>query len=298
MGGRPVNERQLPLLLTLRALLRLRSVRETALELGVSDATVSRRLAELRAWLGDPLLIRVGNALHPTERAVQFEAALAERLNALAQLLASGPAMAVRPAFTVASSDAFHWSSFPNLLGEDPSLRLRHVATEACSPNVASALIQGDVDLYLGPALGLSEGLQRRRMFEADFVTVLRANHPAALVPLDVAAFCALRHVLVTGRSPARSIVDEALAERGLRRSVALETPSFAGALAMVASTDCVVTMPRAPASAAAQRLPLVLLPVPLDLPTIAIYVYWHERSHADPAHQRLRERLAEAVAT
>ena len=106
-----MNERQLPLLLTLRALLRLRSVRETAHELGVSDATVSRRLSELRDWTGDPLLIRVGSALHPTERALQIEAALPERLNALAQLLTSDPVTSARPVFTVASSDAFHWSA-------------------------------------------------------------------------------------------------------------------------------------------------------------------------------------------
>lgn len=292
-----MNERQLPLLLTLRALLRLRSVRETALELGVSDATVSRRLSELRDWTGDPLLIRVGSALHPTERALQIEAALPERLNALAQLLTSDPVTSARPVFTVASSDAFHWSALSNVLRDEPTPRIRHVSPEACAPNVASALIQGDVDLYLGPALGLTEGLRRRRMVEADFVTVFRANHPAATAPFDLAAFCALRHVLVTARAPARSFVDEALAERGLRRSIALETASFTGALAIVASTDCVVTMPRAPAAAAARHLPLTLLPVPFDLPTLTIYVYWHERCNADPEHQRLRERLAEASA-
>lgn len=290
-----MTERQLSLLVTLRALLRLRSVREVALELGVSDATVSRRLAELRDWTGDALLTRVGNAMHPTEHALRIEEGLVGRLNALAEHVTARTADSA-PIITVAASDAFHWSALPSVLQDDRSLRIRHVSPESCAPNVAVALIQGEVDLYVGPALGLTEGVHRRRLIDADFVTVVRADHPATAKPLDVAAFCALRHVLVSARAPARSPVDETLAAQGLRRSIAIETASFTGALAIVASSDLAVTMPRGPATAAARSVPLKLVPVPVTIAPLTIYAHWHARRHADAAHKRLRERLARSL--
>lgn len=289
-----LNDRQLSLLFTLRALLRLRSVREAALEMGVSDATVSRRLSELRDWTGDPLLIRIGSGMHPTEHALQIEAGLAARLNALSELLTARRPEAP-PIVTIATSDAFHGSALASALQDDPSLRIRHVTPESCAPNVATALIHGDVDMYIGPALGLSEGVHRRLLIDADFVTVLRADHPAA-TPLDLDSFCALRHVLVSARSPPRSLVDDALAQQGRQRSIVLETASFTGALAIVASTDLSVTMPRGPATAAARRVPLKLTPVPVAIPLLPIYAHWHARRHADAGHRRLRERLARAI--
>jgi len=43
-----------------------------------------------------------------------------------------------------------------------------------------------------------------------------------------------------------------------------------------------------------AQYYPLVLKPVPLQLPTFEIALYWHDRFHRDPANQWLRELIAD----
>lgn len=71
---------KLPLLATLEVLLRERSVRETARLLGVSPSTVSRHLAQLRELVGDPLFVRSGNLMLPTDRARDLSVQLTPRL--------------------------------------------------------------------------------------------------------------------------------------------------------------------------------------------------------------------------
>src|SRR5687768_7711951 len=60
----------LNLLVTLDALLAERHVSRAAKRLGMSQPAVSNALGQLRSWLGDPLLVRSGSAMIPTERAL------------------------------------------------------------------------------------------------------------------------------------------------------------------------------------------------------------------------------------
>ena len=89
MGSMDITK--LPLLATLEVLLRERSVRETARLLGVSPSTVSRHLAQLRELVGDPLFVRSGNLMLPTDRARDLSVRLTPRLRELGRLLVTTP---------------------------------------------------------------------------------------------------------------------------------------------------------------------------------------------------------------
>jgi DNA-binding transcriptional LysR family regulator len=61
-------------------------------------------------------------------------------------------------------------------------------------------------------------------------------------------------------------------------------------AAAMVAKyTDAVATLPARVGTMLAQELSLQLVRPPLVLPQMSIGLYWHERSHRDPANKWLR---------
>jgi DNA-binding transcriptional LysR family regulator len=296
-----MTERQLPLLLTLRALLRERSVREAGHVLGVSSSVVSRRLTELRAWAQDPLLVRVGNEMVPTERALAIAEALDGHLEALSRLVATPPpAVPTAPQrrFVLACTDAFLTTRLPRVVEavarDAPRASLEVIPVEGASPTITGALIGGALDFYLGPPLGRSEGIIRRRLFEADFVCVVARDHPQVGRTLDLDTYCELAHVLVTARFPPRSLVDEALAALGRTRRVVFTTPYFLGAMSLVAQTDLVATVPRGPAEQAAQGLGARLVEAPLVLPTVPIYLQWHERLHDDPGHSWIRDRFAQ----
>jgi DNA-binding transcriptional LysR family regulator len=69
-----------------------------------------------------------------------------------------------------------------------------------------------------------------------------------------------------------------------VRVSELLEIPT------VVASTDLLGIFPRSMGPLLEQRLGLQVLPIPLELPTLPIYMIWHEMRRNDTAHRWLRE--------
>ncbi len=70
--------------------------------------------------------------------------------------------------------------------------------------------------------------------------------------------------------------------------------PQFTVAPYIVARTDFIVTLPRGVANAFAQTFELRLSEPPLDLPSLTISMFWHERTHHSVAHRWLRWLIAE----
>ncbi|HKO50103.1 MAG TPA: LysR family transcriptional regulator [Polyangiaceae bacterium] len=79
-------------LVALNVLLEERSVTRAARRLGITQSSMSHRLARLRDELGDPLFVRVGATLTPTPRALAIAEPLADALRALDAALATPPA--------------------------------------------------------------------------------------------------------------------------------------------------------------------------------------------------------------
>ena len=64
----------------------------------------------------------------------------------------------------------------------------------------------------------------------------------------------------------------------------------------LVASTDLVGIFAASMGPLMEQRLGLQVLPIPLDLPSVPIYMIWHETRRHDTAHRWLREVVAEEL--
>ncbi|MGW5532129.1 LysR family transcriptional regulator, partial [Streptomyces xanthochromogenes] len=98
----------LNLLRVLDALLRENSVTRAAERLGTSPAAVSRTLARLRRTVGDPLLVRAGQRMVPTPRALELREEVRELLQACDNVLRPGAgfdAVHLRRSFTVQAAD-------------------------------------------------------------------------------------------------------------------------------------------------------------------------------------------------
>src|SRR5687767_2838817 len=118
MDMRSVN---LNLLLVLDALLIERHVSRAARRLGLSQPAVSHALGQLRALLNDPLLVRSGAGMAPTERALALADPLHAALGALAATIAPpaafDPARAERT-FAIAATDFVEFMLLPRLLAK------------------------------------------------------------------------------------------------------------------------------------------------------------------------------------
>lgn len=155
-------------------------------------------------------------------------------------------------------------------------------------------LEEGSVELIAGNFPGPPSHMREELLYEEDFVCAGRGDHPALAYPLDLDRYLSLRHLQVSTRGNPHGYVDAVLAERGLKRKVAVTVGHFLMAPFLVDSSDLVATEPRRLFEPMPSRLPLRFFAPPIDLPPFRVVQAWHARHEADPGHQWLRRVLRE----
>ncbi|HWO20844.1 MAG TPA: LysR family transcriptional regulator [Kofleriaceae bacterium] len=283
----------------LDALLQERNVRRAAERSGVTQSAMSHALRQLREALGDPLLLRSGNAMLLTPRA---EAIRAPLHHALAQVRA---AVAARPGFdaktstrrfSIACSDAVAVTLIPRLARDlwraapGVGLELRPLGLE----RVPELLEAGELDLLVTPVRPAAPGLKAQALYRADWRVVCNRSLTRGGAPLDLDRYCALPHAIIGAQGP--GVVDEALAKLGRTRRVTLVIPYFMAASAILEATDHLVTLPDGLAEQIVRGRRLVRFEPPLRLPTGRVFAVWHERFDHEPGARWLRERVLSAA--
>lgn len=165
------------------------------------------------------------------------------------------------------------------------------------APGRKALLRQGAVDLAVGFFSGAGTDLLRQRLFDDDWVIVMREGHPAGESPLTVQRWAELTHIVVSPTGGRRGSLDAWLQGEGLSRRVAVAVPHFLAALALAAETDHVLAVPRSLAVARAAGFGLSVCEPPSALPSFAVSMCWHTRTEHDPAHRWLRSLFAAASA-
>ena len=302
----------LNLLVALDALARERSVTRAAHRVGVTQSAMSHSLRRLRELFNDALLVRGQSGMVLTPRAHALVLPLRTALVTLGRVLREPQAFEPRSAqrtFVIASPDLFDVLIAPRLLtvlqARAPAIDLTLVS--ASDAQLAERLETGDLDFAIVPRVDSrsappgppTQGLVQTTLFRDGYGCLVRSGHPALgkKRALSLERYAALSHVLVAPRGQGLGQVDEALAERGLHRRIALRVPHFFTALAIVSRTDLVLTAPTARSALADAGLPVVTLPSPIALPRHRVNLLWHERFSNDPAHRFMRELLTEIAA-
>jgi DNA-binding transcriptional LysR family regulator len=291
-----MNELDLNLLRVLVALGDEHSVSRVALRLGKSQPAVSAALGKLRAFFGDALLIRSGNSMQPTPRAVGLiEAARAVLSRVNTEILATpgfDPASTGQP-FILALSDVGEVVFLPPILA-----KLRRLAPNAAVQSVslpakalAEALEEGSIDLAVGYFPDLKQSnFFRQTLFVDSFAGLLRVDHPVTAARLTLAQFLQLEHAVVRAESRTEEVIERFLARRRIQRKVVLTSPHFASTPMVIAQSDLIVTVPQPLAryfSSVSAHLRFVELP--FRPPRIELKQYWHRRFHHDHRIRWLR---------
>ncbi|GAB3484692.1 LysR family transcriptional regulator [Azotobacter salinestris] len=289
----------LNLLVTLDVLLSEHNVTRAAERLNLAQPSVSVHLAKLRDIFGDPLLLPGPRGMRPTARADELREPLRQALEALERAVSPAspfdPAEA-RHAWRVAASD---YSESTILLPALSGLRsvapgTRLAVLQVVPSRIARQAERGEIDLALHTSEEAPSGLHRRALFTERYVLVSRAGHPRLKRRPTLAQFCELEHLMVSPDGGGfRGITDKALAEVGLTRRVVLSVPHFLFVMSVLASTDLVAMLP---SRLVRNTSALQVVEPPVDVPGFEMAMFWHERSHGDPAHQWLREYIADSV--
>jgi DNA-binding transcriptional LysR family regulator len=282
----------------LNLLLEVGSLTQAAHILGVSQPTVSKALARLRAHFGDPLLVRVGLAMRPTPKAL----ALVEPLRAL--LTTSDSLRAATQAFDPATSER-QFSCLLTDVGMVQFVPVMMRALEEAGPGLSlralpldnrsfeSRLEAGEADLAVAYLPEASGAIRRQRLYADGVLSVARADHPRLDRLRTEAGFWSERHILMAtpgaGRAANRRL-DQILAARLAPSQVQVRVPSFLAGAFVAARTEAVATLPARLAETLAPKLGLTTFAPPFESAPIQIDQFWHERVHQDQGHRWLRQ--------
>ena len=289
-----------------------RSLTRAARNLSLTQPAVSNALRRLRDTLGDELVKRSGQGMTPTPRALALWPTVREALRQLQESLAPS---AFEPAhasstFVLAMADATAAELVPGLIDilehEAPGVAMRVVPLTTRDPR--RLLDEQAADLAVGhfpPLLaeltaraqsGEAVAFSHLRLYDGEYVCVMRAGHPLASGPLTLNRFCTARHMLVSFSGRQFGFIDESLASLGRKRQVVLTVNQFFTAGRVVANSNLLTVLPRHFVRVTGIAEQLVLRPLPFDVAPVHVDALWHRRSEQHSAHVWLREAVVRAA--
>ncbi len=286
-----------------------RSLTKAAHNLALTQPAVSNAMRRLRETLGDDLVRRSGQGLEPTPRANTLWPAVREALRQLQETLVPSlfEAATSNATFVLAMADATASALIPGLLNiaerEAPGVCLRVVPLSTRDPrpmldteaaDVAIGLFPGVLaDLTANAQSGGAISFAHQRLYDGEYVCVMRAGHPLAQGPLTLNRFCSARHMLVSFSGRPFGFVDEALAALQRQRRIVLTVNQFFTAGRVVVQSDLLTVLPRHFVRVADVRDELVIRALPFEMPVVHVDALWHKREQHNSAHQWLRSAVA-----
>ena len=284
----------LNLLAAFDALMNERNVTRAATQVGVSQPAMSAALSRLRKLLGDPLFLRSADGLLPTPRARELAEPISQALRQLEATLVRKPEFVPGEAKLTVNLGLSDYPAFVLL----PSL-LEALAEQAPGISInVHAFSDRDhaVDLLDAGAIDAAIGVPRP-VLRDEFVTIIASKHPAARRAMNMKTYLSLPHALASPEGQRHGLVDQALAQQGRQRTLALTLPQMFALPAVVARTGMTATVMKRVALNSPAGRELALFPPPVALPEIVFHLIWHRRSDGHPAQQWLRT-LIESVAS
>jgi DNA-binding transcriptional LysR family regulator len=283
------------------------------MRLASTQPAVSAQLKRLRALTGDPLLVRSGHGMTPTDAALQLLEPATRVLNDADRLFSprarsrSFEPLSSAATFRIAASDYLDPMFLPTLVAH-----LKHVAPQArlhLLPlsgefDYRRSLAAGEVDLVIGNWLEPPGELHLGRLMSDEIVCLVADDHPASrLSPRAWTAerYLACEHVApmpfhAGARGAAPGVIDDHLASLGLARDVVVRSAHFSLIPLMVAQSLLVLTTGRLFCSRYVDTLPVRIVRCPVAFPPMAYYQLWHELTHASAAQRWLREQVRDVA--
>jgi LysR family transcriptional activator for leuABCD operon len=286
----------LNLLTVFEAIYELGTVSNAADRLALSQSATSHALSRLRKVCRDELFVLGYKALSPTPTAQAMYPVIKQALDALRTSLAEATG------FDPATSERHFRLCIPHPMGPLYALDIRNafasiapgivITFDTVSRPVAleESLRDGVVDVAIDWLPAELDPFVNKKLFDDRMVLVARKNHPRVSAGLTIEE---LRQEELIGLHRRREIdrMPQALRELHLQfhQHEAVHVSELLEIPTVVGTTDLLGLM-LSSMGPLIERLGLQILAIPLELPTIPIYMIWHESRRSDVAHLWLRE--------
>jgi DNA-binding transcriptional LysR family regulator len=285
---RKIRQLDPTMLLIFLALMQHRRTTVVASRMGLTQSAISQSLKRMRVLFDDPLFLRRPHGLEPSAAAHDLEPAIHNIVELLKTTLAGpdefDPARSER-IVRIASNEYELASIMPQLLARmsAQARRMRVYALPLERKDGLARLADGTVDLVLGFYWDVTDEFVTTHLYDEHYVVVARRNHPIFRRALAMDPYVRARHLLVTPDGDRRGIVDEALTALGHRRDVAATVPLFLPALATLASSDLIATLPSRLAQRYCRGFDLTCRPLPLPVRSFPVSAVYHRRNEKNP---------------
>lgn len=285
------------LMRVLLALLTECSVSKAADFLGRPQPTISLALRRLREILDDPILVRSGNTLVPTDRGLQLKDSVEKILHDVETTLL--PQAAFEPErpnqrFHLTSANCFGPGFVPGIvkrIRDHAPLSVVDISPFPRFESIGPLLAAGITDLVIGNWASPPPELRMFPLLSSEIVGLVHERHPlASQGRLSAAQYLQADHLsLGPSQRPSMSPVDARLSQLGLSRRISVSVPEYSVAPYTLLQTDLIFTTGRHFAQQVLPLLPLKLVELPSEFGSIVSYMLWHERNHHSAAHRWLR---------
>ncbi len=294
------------LIRVLHTLISERSVSRAAMRLGSTQPAVSAQLKRLRGLTGDPLLVRSGQQMQPTERALQLLAPATHMLHDAQTIFSTRnralpyDAVHSEALFRVAASDYLDPMFLPSLVTRikrlAPGVRLELMPLSQ-EFDYRRNLATGDVDLVIGNWLRPPQELHLARLMSDEVVCLMADDHPAARASASrqwtVQKYLECEHVAPMPLHPgAMGVIDEHLIAQGVSRNIVVRASHFSLIPQMVADSLLVLTTGRLFCSRYVQQLGVRIVRCPVQFPPLSYYQLWHDLTHNADSMRWFRDQV------
>jgi len=289
----------LNLLVVFNEIFQEQQISSVAKRLKLSQPAVSNALARLRKTFDDQLFVRTKEGMQPTPFAEQLAEPIRLALNGLMQAMnvqENFDAANSSRHFTIALTDVAELYFMPILIEQlaklAPNIRISTQRTDTI--NLMNELGSGKIDLAIGAFDAISEALYQRRLFNQNYVVMMRAKHPLADEPITLKKLLATEHLMVASHESPYDRINQRLEKAGVLKRVKFSVPHFTAVPYIISNSDLLVTVPQKLAESAATPFKLHYQSTPLRLPDLQTNIFWHRRFHQDQGSQWLRNLIVE----
>lgn len=279
----------LNLLPGLKALLDTQSVSKAAQMMCVTQSAMSRTLAQLREALNDPILVRKGNRIYLSEKALSLHEDVNRVVSQASSIFENQQfdIATTQRHFRIASGHIVLERILPEVLQKiwavAPGLTFE---LQAINPAVDVAT--GKLDLSIGYMGVQEEGLSSFSLMKDRMCLILCENHPLAHEPFSQEALQSFSFIVQRDNMN--------LHQQGeinsFLQSVQVKTwsPSLSVSLALIKGTDCVFLAPASLSMFMEDLSGYVIRECPKSIPEVSFNIVWPEYWDLNRAHRWMRE--------
>ncbi|MEH6630905.1 MAG: LysR family transcriptional regulator [Halopseudomonas aestusnigri] len=292
----------LNLLVVFDAVMTERSITGAANRIGMTQPAVSNAVARMRQVWNDPLFVKSGRGIKPTPYAENLWHQTRDALLEIRQVTTdsvfdpSTSKRVFRVGLTEHPVDMIWLPLRRAIETHAPNISIHSVPIHR---NTEELLLDASIDLAVHYYVGQHKQVRSSWLFCNKLVCAVRPDHkvlglldPKGILPLE--NYLAEDHLMVSLSGEARGNVDDALAQQGLKRKIAMTVNHFSLIPSILKDSNLVCVTPQSVVASAVRARELTIVPLSIEVEPAPISLLWHTRQDRDAGNIWMRQLISQ----